>query len=260
MHEGSHEVAQKAFAIADMQQKSHMLHIIDGSIAFLMQHEYGCMFLQQVLYTTRNLPEDAEGREEFLKRVVGAFQSYLLTKNNICECSCHRYGNYVVAMWLKLLQKLPASFVIQGHQPFAKFEEEVLSNIVTIGRNILGCRIILRLLEHERASARLFQKLLEISTLESLMPTDGGNYVVQGILDHGSTADKVQLLSHMYEFNNFLYYANDTYARHVVQKSFDRYPEPEVRAAQSQQLALVLKPNGRLKPVYQRLLRNSVKY
>ena len=256
MYEGSHEVAQKAFELAEVQLKSRMVKIIDGSMKLLMKDKPGCLFLQQVLHTTCNLSEGAEGQDEFLRTVVGTFQKFLLQKGAIVQCSNHPHGNYVVQVWVKLLQHLPDCFIVQGLQPRVKFQEEVHSNIIRIGVEKIGCRIILRLLEHKKTSADLLQKLLEISTLESLMTSDGGNYVVQGILENGCAADKVQLLVHMY--NNFnlhsgpgkVHYANHSLARHVLQKSFQVYPELEVCEAQARILRLVLEPNGQVNPDY----------
>ena len=258
-----HEVAQKAFELATVMQKTEMVQTIRGSIKRLTRDRYGCLFLQQVLRATCNLVESSEVPTDLVLAVVTAFRD-LLEKESIAMSSNHRHGNFVVQAWVELLQRLPDVTMLHGEQPLCKFRDEVFNNVRKIGVEKIGCRIVLRLLEDEnldeKTLANLTNKLLDPSTLESLMISEGGHYVVQGILEKGSAADKVQVLDHVK--GNFqtvinspgkVFYAQHKYAHHVIQKSFQSQLEPGVRQSQAAVLKLVLKPDGQVRCHYLRL-------
>jgi hypothetical protein len=258
MHEGSHEVAQKAFELATLEQKTQMVQILERSIKLLMKDKHGGLFLQQVLHSTCNpleMTDMTESQETFLRTVVEIFQKCLQQKNALVTFSNHQQGNYVVQVWVKFLQLLPDCFLVDGKKPLFLFADSVFDNILEIGVAKIGCRVVSRLLEGKRTPVYLIGKLLEPSTLESLMISEGGNYVAQGILEKGSAKDIIKLINHIGDnFNMYNFrqgktlYASNSLARHVLQKAFEmRTCQLDVREAQARVLKVVLDRNGQVK-------------
>ena len=83
--------------------------------------------------------------------------------------------------------------------------------------------------------------------------------MVQAILERGGVAEKVRLVEHIYDNiraqgePSRTFYANHFLARHVLQKSFQICPEPEVINAQCRAIKLMLKPSGLVRPEYAHL-------
>ena len=259
MHEGSHEVAQKAYELAEGRRKICMVEIIEGSIKLLMRDKHGCLFLQQVIQADCAASGSAEDREELQRTIVCIFRKLFSQKDIVIGGSNHPNANYVVQAWVRFLQHLPYDVASRERHPLTEFREEVGRNALEIGTEKMGCRVILRLLEEVPVPADILQRLLQTEILESLMTSDGGNYVVQAILERGGVAEKVRLVEHIYDNiraqgePNRTFYANHFLARHVLQKSFQICPEPEVRNAQGRAIKLMLKPGGLLRPEYAHL-------
>lgn len=256
INEGSHTIIQKLYLIGTKAQKIRMLNVLGPSYRSLASNKYGCLVLQQIFAETTENMDPAKPRRHYTlyKQVVYAFDS-LLIKDEVIQICNDPHGNYVMLRWAKMLKQIPKMDIWEGRHPNDIFNEILIDNIANISINKIGCRIILRLLEDEDSPRQLTHKaitnLLTDEKLELIIPTEGGNFVAQNIMEKGHTEAKIQLVTHIGK--NFqrikweperLFYANNDLARHVLQKCFERQENPEVQEAQSKVLNMVLKPNG----------------
>lgn len=136
------------------------------------------------------------------------------------------YGNYVLQ---KAVQLLPAS-------AWAFAAVEFYGAAAELARHESGCRVLCRLLEHGASLPPVAQLALEIANAsQALRATRFGHHVLQTLLEHGTDAQRREVVATMYGHLHEL--AEHRNAAYVVEKALVFAALPEQRA-----LALELFP------------------
>lgn len=127
------------------------------------------------------------------------------------------HANHVLQRCIEALPPADCAFVL---------EEMLSSGIERASSNKYGCRIVQRLIEHfpHEVMEPLFKEILDPDTLQKLAVSRFGNFVVQCILEHGSSEQRKCIVSALLHQDDqkFTRLAENMYASHVVQQAMKR--------------------------------------
>ncbi len=148
------------------------LETMSGRLWALSAQQQGCRTVQKAL-----LAAPAAQRAAAINELRG----------HVLEACASPHANFVLQLAIEIAPCAQVAFVV----------EELRGCAAAVACERIGCRILLRLLEHAAAEPmmqRLIHELLEDG--EVLCRANFGRYVMQGLLEHGSAAHR-RLLAEM---------------------------------------------------------------
>jgi len=165
-----------------------------GKIFALSQHMYSCRIVQKAL-------------EEFSNN--GLIQDQILNElgADILSLIQNQNGNHVIQKCFETIPSEKLRFII----------EKITENIDKLSFHAFECRIIQKILEYSTFEqvSELMKKIME--RCFECCQSQYGNYVMQHVLEKGSSAEKDKLLDVL--SNNFVKLSLDKFASNVTEKS-----------------------------------------
>lgn len=136
-------------------------------------------------------------------------------RGNELKAARHSSANYVLQVLLELAQPAQTAFVA----------EAMLGHVVDLSRDNIGCRVVVKVLRHLLpagigAAVQLADEVA--SSACHLSNHKFGNYVVQELLEHGTTGHRLSIASALYRGSRgdaLLENAMSPFATCVVQKA-----------------------------------------
>ena len=173
---GKHELLQKMLALGNTEQKKRLVSQFDGLVKYLLKNEFGCLLLQQLMF------EALHEMGQLAKIVVDVMKNDMHDPETIQDSSMDPHGNHVMQKLIGLLQKLP-----EENQFLQRITQDVSNDVVAMGTNQHGCRVIIKLLDKpmqdltDECQHHFLQKVVEKTT--TLVTSEYGNHVMNAIVN-----------------------------------------------------------------------------
>ncbi|KAF8636458.1 hypothetical protein AX17_003274 [Amanita inopinata Kibby_2008] len=184
-------VIQKLFEHGTQVQKTLLANTMEGHILALSLQMYGCRVVQKAV-------------EFVLPDQQGAIVKEL--EPHVLKCVKDSNGNHVIQKLIERVSPERLGFVSMFR-----------GNVYDLATHPYGCRVLQRCLEHlpDEQTRPLLDELHNYTP--SLMQDQFGNYVVQFIIEHGKTHDKILVLDRLR--GNMLKMAQHKFASNVCEKA-----------------------------------------
>lgn len=164
----SNYVVQKAFEIADHNQKLALVRALEGHVLALSLQMYGCRVVQKAIETS------------MLEQQL-AIVSEL--RGSVLKCARDQNANHVLQ---RTLERVPADKV--------RFIPEACEGqVYALATHPYGCRVLQRILENTSDIRPLIDELLRFT--QNLMQDQYSNYVVQHLLERGTPSDRAIIIN-----------------------------------------------------------------
>ncbi|KAF9264666.1 ARM repeat-containing protein [Marasmius fiardii PR-910] len=187
-------VIQKIFEHGTQVQKTRLANAMEGHVFPLSMQMYGCRVVQKAIEYI--LPEQQAG---FVREL----------EPHIQECVRHPHGNHVIQ---KLIERVSPERLL--------FVNLFRGGVMDLATNSYGCRVLQRCLEHlpHDMVAPLIEELhLFGFRYHSFLTMNLQNYVIQFIIEHGNSQDKVLVISKLR--GHLLELARHKFASNVCEKA-----------------------------------------
>ncbi|CAK0851223.1 unnamed protein product [Prorocentrum cordatum] len=205
-----------------------------GRVWRLAGSPQGTQLLQQVLLAA-GVQERAELVAELEGHVNEAWESVAAAP----------HANYVLQKCIEVLPPNRCRFIC---------DEMLQGDVARAAQSKFGCRILQRLIEHCRGQdvAPLLDALLAEDTLQALMLSRFGNFVVQCVLEHGPAERRSRVAAALarQEDGAFAKLAENKYASHVVQHAMRHCSEADRRLLVGKVLGVEAKDSKFKRSVY----------
>uniref|UniRef100_A0A7R9YUU0 PUM-HD domain-containing protein n=1 Tax=Chlamydomonas euryale TaxID=1486919 RepID=A0A7R9YUU0_9CHLO len=163
-------VVQKALDVGDAGARAAVASALAGDMLSLSLNQYGCRVVQKALQV---LPEEGQ------VAIVSELDSQVM------RCVRDANGNHVIQ---KVIECVPTPRITHILDAF-------LACILPLSGHPFGCRIVQRILEHCKDPMRRGAALDEIlKGTHKLILDQYGNYVIQQLLQCGSTPERVHIV------------------------------------------------------------------